>query len=238
MKLRFEFQNMLARRSIRIQNKRPDNEEGYLSNEENSLEDDDAQVGGENVVEENEEEQKEDDEGDEENEEGDEENEEEDEENEEEDEENEEDEMMYNSKSYRAKLAIELEAKKLEVLREKERIKIASEKRAKDAAEEKQRVKDTQKEKRKKEADEERLNRELKKNQKKKDNRQNFSQIFQGSDDDEDTIEQIKIRLLNGPNSKQIPDEFKNLSVFHHPISLIKNWSLNNVNINLLKIQV
>jgi len=131
----------------------------------------------------------------------------------------------------KAELAVRLEANKLAVLQEKERIKIAAENRAKEAAAEKKKAKDDEREKRKKEAEEEEKIKETRKKKKHNDVRQSFRQLNQHSDDEESTIEQIKIRLLDGPAFKTIPDEFKSLSVFHHPIYLIKDFSFRNVNI-------
>lgn len=55
--------------------------------------------------------------------------------------------------------------------------------------------------------------------------------LNQNMDEDEDDMinEQVKIRVLDGPNNKFVPEEFKNSLVFHHPIRLIKDWSFNNV---------
>jgi hypothetical protein len=129
-----------------------------------------------------------------------------------------------------------LEAKKLAVLREKERIKIDAEKRSKDAAAEKKKAKDDEREKRKKEAEEERKTKDTRKKQKKNESHQSYRQLNQYSDEEESTIEQIKIRLLDGPTFKTIPNEFKSLSIFHHPIHLIKEFSFSNVNMIFMKL--
>ena len=116
-------------------------------------------------------------------------------------------------------------------MKEKERIKIDAENRAKEAAAEKKKAKDDEREKRKKEAEEEKQNKETRKKRRNNDTRQSYRQLNQQSDEEESTVEQIKIRLLDGPAFKTIPDEFKSLSVFHHPIYLIKDFSFRNVNI-------
>ena len=102
--------------------------------------------------------------------------------------------------------------------------------------ESKNKAKDDEREKSKKEAEEERKIKATRKKQKKNESHQSYRQFNQYSDEEESTIEQIKIRLLDGPTFKTIPDEFKSLSIFHHPIHLIKEFSFSNVNMIFMKL--
>ena len=48
------------------------------------------------------------------------------------------------------------------------------------------------------------------------------------NDDDYDfeTVEKIKIRLLDADINKIVPEEFKDEPVFYHPTKLIRDWKI------------